>query len=235
MSPETTPAYTEAVEHAIQSRHSVRAFLPTPVSRETVERILRVASRAPSGTNTQPWHVHVLMGEARQRLSTRILAAFNDPQQLEQHQEEYAYYPLKWASPYIERRRKIGWDMYGLLGIGREDKQRMHDQLGRNFRFFDAPVGLFFVVDRIIERGGWFDYGMFVENVMIAARAHGLHTCPQQAFARFHRLIGDELGLPETQMLICGMAMGYEDRAAPVNRLVTERVPVEQFTRFHGD
>ncbi|MFO1329392.1 MAG: nitroreductase [Rubrivivax sp.] len=233
MTPDPTPAYTEAVEHAIQSRRSVRAFLPTPVPRALVERILRVASRAPSGTNTQPWRVHVLMGEARQRVSARILAAFNDPQQLEQHQEDYAYYPLKWVSPYIERRRKIGWDMYGLLGIGREDKQRMHEQLGRNFLFFDAPVGLFFVVDRIIERGGWFDYGMFVENVMVAARAHGLHTCPQQAFARFHRVVAAELGWPETQMLICGMAMGYEDTSAPVNQLVTERVPVAEFAQFH--
>jgi len=232
MNPEATSAYTEAVEHAIQSRRSVRAFLPTPVPRELVERILRVASRAPSGTNTQPWRVHVVMGQARQRLSERILAAFDDPAQLEQHQEEYAYYPQQWTSPYIERRRKIGWDMYGLLGIGRGDKQRMHDQLGRNYRFFDAPVGLFFVVDRLIERGGWFDYGMFVQNVMIAARAHGLHTCPQQAFARFHRLIGEELGLPETQMLICGMAMGHEDTSAAVNQLVTEREPVESFAHF---
>lgn len=233
MNPPVEHAYTEAVEHAIQSRRSVRAFLPTPVPRELVERILRVASRAPSGTNTQPWRVHVVMGEARQRISQRILDAFNDPQQREQHQEEYPYYPLQWVSPYIERRRKIGWDMYGLLGIGRDDKQRMHDQLGRNYLFFDAPVGLFFVVDRIIERGGWFDYGMFVQSVMIAARAHGLHTCPQQAFARFHRVIGQELGVPDTQMLICGMAMGYEDSSAPVNRLVTERVPVSEFAQFH--
>lgn len=232
MNPETTSAYAEAVEHAILSRRSVRAFLPTPVPRERVERILSVASRAPSGTNTQPWRVHVVMGESRRRLSERILAAFNDPAQREQHQEEYAYYPLQWVSPYIERRRKIGWDMYGLLGIGREDKQRMHEQMGRNYRFFDAPVGLFFVVDRLIERGGWFDYGMFVQNVMIAARAHGLHTCPQQAFARFHRLIGQELDLPETQMLICGMAMGYEDTSAEVNRLVTEREPVASFAHF---
>lgn len=225
-------AYTEAVEQAIQSRHSVRAFLPTPVTRDLVERILRVASRAPSGTNTQPWQVHVVMGQARQRLSERILAAFDDPEQLAQHQEEYAYYPQQWVSPYIERRRKIGWDMYGLLGIGRGDKQLMHEQMGRNYRFFDAPVGLFFVVDRLIERGGWFDYGMFVQNVMIAARAHGLHTCPQQAFARFHRIVGEELGLPETQMLICGMALGYEDTSAPVNQLATEREPVESFARF---
>lgn len=233
MNPGTpSAAYTEAVEHAIQSRHSVRAFLPTPVPRELVERILRVASRAPSGTNTQPWQVHVVMGQARQRLSERILAAFDDPEQLAQHQEEYAYYPQQWVSPYIERRRKIGWDMYGLLGIGRADKQRMHEQMGRNYRFFDAPVGLFFVVDRLIERGGWFDYGMFVQNVMIAARAHGLHTCPQQAFARFHRLVGEELGLPATQMLICGMALGYEDTSAPVNQLATEREPVESFARF---
>lgn len=232
MNPDTPSVYTEAVEHAIESRHSVRAFLPTPVERALVERILRVASRAPSGTNTQPWCVHVVMGQARQRLSERILAAFNDPVQREQHQEEYAYYPLQWVSPYIERRRKIGWDMYGLLGIGREDRQRMHEQMARNYRFFDAPVGLFFVVDRLIERGGWFDYGMFVQSVMIAARAHGLHTCPQQAFARFHRLIGEELELPATQMLICGMAMGYEDTTAAVNRLLTEREPVSSFAHF---
>ena len=170
-----------AVDEAITSRRSIRAFLPTPVPKEVVEDILRVASRAPSGTNTQPWQVHVLRGEAQHRLSRRIRAAYEDPREMAAQQEEYEYYPKEWASPYLERRRKVGWDLYGLLGIGKADKDRMHAQHGRNYAFFDAPVGLIFTIDRVMQQGSWLDYGMFLENVMVAARARGLHTCHQAA------------------------------------------------------
>lgn len=231
--PPITPETTAAVDAAITSRHSVRAFLPTPVPRATVERILEVASRAPSGTNTQPWKVHVLTGAAKERLSRAILAAYNDPQERLLHTEEYAYYAREWISPYIDRRRKVGWDMYGLLGIGRGDKERMHAQHGRNFVFFDAPVGLVFVIDRIMEQGGWLDYGTFLQNVMIAARGRGLDTCPQQAFTQYHRVIERELQLPPNEMVVCGMALGWADPSAPINRLCTERVPVAEFARFH--
>jgi len=227
-----TPEQRAAVDAAITSRHSMRAFLPTPVPRETIEHILQVASRAPSGTNTQPWQVHVLTGAARDRLCQRILAAHNEPAVAAQHQEEYAYYPSEWVSPYIDRRRKVGWDLYGLLGIGKADKARMHQQHGRNYLFFDAPVGLIFTIDRVMKQGSWLDYGMFLQNLMIAARGQGLHTCPQAAFTQYHRLIADELQLAPEQMLVCGMALGYADPAAIENSLVSEREPVGGFTRF---
>jgi nitroreductase len=228
----TRPAAPDA-DQAIVSRRSVRAFLPTPVPRATVEDILRVASRAPSGTNTQPWKVHVLAGEPRHELSRRLLERFDDPARVPD-KREYAYYPEKWVSPYIERRRKVGWDLYGLLGIGKGDYERTHRQHGRNFDFFGAPVGLMFTIDRILERGSWLDYGMFLQNVMIAARARGLDTCPQAAFLDFHRLILDFLGCPDGEMLVCGMSLGYADRDAPVDALHTEREPAAGFARFRG-
>ncbi|MDN3922812.1 nitroreductase [Roseateles violae] len=227
-----TPEQTAAVDAAITTRHSMRAFLPREVPRATIEDILRVAARAPSGTNTQPWQVHVLTGAALKRFSERIMAVYDDPEELATHSEEYAYYPREWVSPYIDRRRKVGWDLYGLLGIAKGDKSRMHDQHGRNYGFFDAPVGLIFTIDRIMQQGSWLDYGMFLQSIMVAARGRGLHTCPQAAFTQFHRIIADELQLAPNQMLVCGMALGWADPAAVENDLVTERDPVEQFTRF---
>ena len=222
----------EIVDHAITSRQSIRAFLPTPVPRDVIEQILDVASRAPSGTNTQPWKATVLTGAAKRRLSEAILAIYNDPEQRQQHTEEYAYYPTKWVDPYLARRRKIGWDLYGLLQIGREDKSKMHAQHGRNYVFFDAPVGIIFTIDRILEQGSWLDFGMFLQNVMVAARARGLDTCPQAAFTEFHRVIERELTLPETEMVVCGMSLGYADMSRIENALVTERERVAGFTRF---
>lgn len=228
-----TEASTAAVDAAITSRRSIRAYLPTPVPRETIEHILEVAARAPSGTNTQPWKVHVLTGAAKDRLSQRIRAAFDDPAQRALHAEEYAYYPTEWVPPYIDRRRKVGWDLYGLLGIGKADKARMHEQHGRNYAFFGAPVGLIFTIDRVMQQGSWLDYGMFLQNIMVAARARGLDTCPQAAFTQFHRLIADELRLPEAEMVVCGMSLGQADPTAVENTLVTEREPVAGFTSFH--
>ena len=222
----------EVVDHAIRTRQSLRAFLPTPVPRATIEEILDVASRAPSGTNTQPWKVTVLTGAARQRLTDAIRAAYDDPEQRKHHAEEYAYYPIKWVDPYLARRRKVGWDLYGLLGIGRDDKARMHEQHGRNYAFFDAPVGMIFTIDRIMEQGSWLDYGMFLENIMIAARARGLDTCPQAAFTQFHRIIKEQIALPENEMVVCGMSLGYADMSQVENTLVTEREPVGGFARF---
>ena len=226
------PESTAAVDAAIATRRAVRAFLPTPVPRQTIEDILAVASRAPSGTNTQPWKVTVLTGAARQRLTDAIRAAYDDPEQRKHHAEEYAYYPVKWVDPYLARRRKIGWDLYALLGIGREDKARMHEQHGRNYAFFDAPVGMIFTIDRIMEQGSWLDYGMFLENIMIAARARGLDTCPQAAFTQFHRIIREQIGLPDNEMVVCGMSLGYADMSRVENTLVTEREPVSGFARF---
>ncbi len=230
--PTFTPEMTAAVDAAITSRRSIRRFLPTPVPRETIEQILAVASRAPSGTNTQPWKVTVLTGRAKEALSERIRAIYDDPQELALHSEEYAYYPLQWVPPYIDRRRKVGWDLYGLLGIGKGDKLRMHEQHGRNYAFFDAPVGLIFTIDRIMQQGSWLDYGMFLQSVMIAARARGLDTCPQAAFTQFHRVIGEFIGAGPDEMLVCGMSLGHADPDAVENTLVTERAPVAEFTRF---
>jgi len=220
------------VDAAITSRRSIRAFLPTPVARADIERILEVSTRAPSGTNIQPWKVYVLTGAAKERLSEAILAVHNDPELSRQHTEEYAYYPRQWTSPYIERRRKVGWDLYTLLGITRENKAGMHHQHGRNYRFFDAPVGLIFAIDRILEQGSWLDYGMFLENIMIAARARGLDTCPQAAFTPFHRIIAQQLGLPDGEMVVCGMALGYADPDKIENTLATERSPLNSFVKF---
>jgi nitroreductase len=222
----------DVVDHAITTRQSIRAFLPTPVPRATIEEILAVAARAPSGTNTQPWKVTVLTGAARARLSAAIMAVYDDPEQRRQHTEEYAYYPTQWVEPFLGRRRKIGWDLYRLLGIGKTDKERMHAQHGRNYVFFDAPVGMIFTIDRVMEQGSWLDYGMFLENIMIAARARGLDTCPQAAFTQFHRVIKDVLGLPDEQMVVCGMSLGYADMSKAENTLVTEREPVSGFARF---
>jgi nitroreductase len=229
---EPTPDSTAAVDAAITSRRSVRAFLPDPVPRETIERILEVAARAPSGTNTQPWQVVVLTGEAKSALTQKIMAAYDDPAQRATHTDEYAYYPTEWRSPYIDRRRKVGWDLYGLLGIGKADKAAMHAQHGRNYAFFDAPVGLIFTIDRVLQQGSWLDYGMFLQSVMVAARGRGLDTCPQQAFAQYHRIIEEQLQLPPERMVVCGMSLGWADPAARVNALHTERAPVAEFARF---
>jgi nitroreductase len=222
----------EVVDHAIRTRQSMRAFLPTPVPRATIEEILEIASRAPSGTNTQPWKVTVLTGAARQRLSDAVRAAYDDAEQRKQHTEEYAYYPIRWVEPYLARRRQLGWGLYGVLGIGREDKARMHEQHGRNYAFFDAPVGMIFTIDRAMEQGSWLDYGTFLENIMIAARARGLDTCPQQSFTQFHRIIEEQLALPASDMVVCGMALGYADMNKVENTLVTGREPVSGFARF---
>lgn len=227
-----TAETTAAVDAAITSRRSIRAFLPTPVPRETIEAMLTVAARAPSGTNTQPWRVHVLTGPSKAELSRRIRAAYDDPAERARHQEEYAYYPTQWQSPYIERRRKVGWDLYSLLGIAKTDKARMHEQHARNYAFFDAPVGLIFSIERVMQQGSWLDYGMFLQSLMVAARARGLHTCPQAAFTQFHGIIADHLTLKGEEMVVCGMSLGWADPEAIENSLVTEREPVAGFTRF---
>ena len=220
------------VDAAIVSRKSVRAFLPTPVDPAEIAAILQVAARAPSGTNTQPWKVRVLTGAARQRLVDAVMTVWQSPEQLSQHHEEYRYYPQQWVSPYIDRRRKVGWDLYNLLGIAKQDKPQMHAQHGRNFQFFDAPVGLMFSIDRVMERGSWLDHGMFIQNIMIAARGRGLDTCAQAAWTQFHRIIAQQLDFGSDEMLVCGMALGYSDPSKIENSLVTERAAVNDFVRF---
>jgi nitroreductase len=226
------PGPASIVDAAISSRRSIRAFLPDPVPRATLEAILAVASRAPSGTNTQPWRVRVLTGATLARISRAVHAAHDDPAERKAHTEEYAYYPREWAEPYLGRRRKVGWDLYALLGLTREDKAGMHAQHGRNYLFFDAPVGLVFSIDRVMEQGSWLDYGMFLQNIMVAARARGLDTCPQAAFTQYHRVLARELNFAESEMLVCGMSLGWADMSRIENSLVTEREPVAGFAQF---
>ena len=224
------------VDQAITSRMSVRAFLPEAVPRETLMHVLDVASRAPSGVNTQPWKVYVLQGETRDELVSKVCAAHDavraDPGLDAHYQEAYPYYPEKWVSPYIERRRENGWGLYGLLGIGKGDKDKMHSQHQRNYRFFDAPVGLMFTIDRVLGRGSLLDYGMFLQSIMVAARGHGLHTCPQAAWNGFAKIILPHIGAGEEEMLVCGMALGYADPSALVNSFHTPRESASQFTHF---
>ena len=224
------------VDGAILSRRSIRAFTSQPVAKEVVAELLAVASRAPSGTNTQPWKVYVLQGASRTELADKVCAVHDairsNPSLAAEYQEEYDYYPQKWVSPYIDRRRENGWSLYGLLGIGKADKDKMHIQHQRNYRFFDAPVGLMFTMDRVMGRGSLVDYGMFLENIMVAARGRGLDTCPQAAWNGFAKIILSHIGATSDEMLVCGMALGYADQAAIVNTLTTPRVPVEQFTHW---
>lgn len=226
----------DPVDRAIESRQSMREFLPTPVPRATIEHLLALASRAPSGTNTQPWKAYVLQGASRDALTGKVCQAYDalrdNPALAAEYREAYDYYPEKWVSPFIDRRRENGWGLYGLLGIGKADKDKMHAQHQRNFRFFDAPVGLMFTVDRVMGRGSLVDYGAFLQSIMVAARGHGLHTCPQAAWNGFAKIILPHIGAGPDEMLVCGMALGYADDTALVNTFQTPRVPAKDFTTW---
>ena len=214
------------VEEAITGRHCFRAFLPKPVPRELVERILRIAGRAPSGSNVQPWKVWVLEGPIKEEIGRELAERYDRG---EVSEREYNYYPETWREPYLARRRACGWGLYGQLGIGRADKDEMHAQHRRNFLFFDAPVGLIFSIDRDLEQGSWLDYGMFLQNVMIAARPFGLETCPQAAFLIFHDVLQRRLSIPPEQTIVCGMALGYPDPDDKVNTFTPDRMKPEEF------
>ncbi len=218
-----------AVLDALTSRRSIRAFLQREVPRQTLEKILEAAARAPSGTNMQPWEVVALTGAALRKVAD---ALFAKAMAGDEGNQNYPYYPQKFREPYLARRRKIGFDMYGALGIERGETAKMQHQLALNFRFFDAPVGLFFFIDADLELGSWLDHGMFVQNVMTAARAFGLDTCPQAAFIRYHDDIKAMLGLGPDKKLVCGMALGYADMSNPINTFAVEREPLARFARF---
>jgi nitroreductase len=210
----------------------VRSFLDRPVARESVEQILEVARFAPSGTNTQPWLAYVLGGEVKKAMSAEILADHDvNP---EREEREYEYYPTDWYEPYLGRRRACGWGLYGSLGIERGQKDRMRDQRARNYTFFGAPIGLVFTIERRLSVGSWMDLGMFLQNVMLAARSHGLHTCPQAAFANYHTIIRRHLPVPDAEIVVCGMAMGYRNPDAPENIWRTDRGSVSDFTCWVG-
>lgn len=225
-----------SVDAAILSRFSTRAYLNKPVEKSVLEDLLQVAARSPSGTNTQPWKVYVLQGAAKDKLVHEVCEAHNamaaNPALAAEHAEEYDYYPSKWVSPYIDRRRECGFGLYGVLGIGKGDKDKMHLQHQQNYRFFGAPVGLIFTLDKVMGRGSLLDYGMFLQSLMVAARARGLHTCPQAAWNGFAKIIYKHVGAGENEMMVCCLSLGYADEAALVNTFKTTRVDASTFTHW---
>jgi nitroreductase len=226
------PADIALVDSAITSRRSVRRFLSTPVPRPVIAAILDAAARAPSGTNMQPWRGYVLAGARRDELCAAVQAVFDAEEQ--GHRHEVQYYPDEFFEPYLSRRREVGWDLYGRLGIVRGENTKMRAQHRRNFQFFDAPVGMVFTIHRRLATGSWLDYGMFLENIMIAARARGLDTCAQAAWTHYHKVVRAVLGLSPEEVVVCGMALGHADKEAPENQLVTRRAAAEQFMDWRG-
>ncbi|AQX19549.1 nitroreductase [Bartonella sp. WD16.2] len=214
---------------SILSRKSIRAFTNQPVEQETVKKILKLAARAPSGANLQPWQVIVITGDMLQKvgqeLSRLVLSGVKG-------EREYRYYPRQWREPYLSRRRKVGLDLYKSLEIQKGEQEKMLRQHARNFSFFGAPVGLLFTMDQDMELGSWLDLGMFMQTIMLVARGFGLDTCPQAAFADYHKQICTLLSVSSERRLICGMALGYRDVNAPENNFETEREPIKNFVRF---
>ncbi len=220
------------VTEALATRMSCRAFLPTPVPEATVRAILDAARQAPSGGNLQPWRVHALAGAPLAELVALVRARM--PSHPRGEDPEYDIYPRELWEPYRSRRFKCGEDLYATIGVTREDKLARLLQFARNYEFFGAPVGLFFCLDRRLGPPQWSDVGMYMQSVMLLAREHGLDTCAQEAWSVWHRTVGEFLGLPPELMLFCGMALGYRDESAPINRLRTERAPLEEVASLRG-
>lgn len=227
---------TLLVDQIIQSRYAARAFLDQPIDPQLIRDILTISSRAPSGTNTQPWKVYVVSGKKRTELVKDVLHAqkkiFEQPHVAEQYQESFAYYPNAWPQPYLNRRKENGAWLYGLLKISKDDQIKMQRQLLHNYEFYGAPVGLFFTVDRSLGIGSKMDISMMMQNVMLCAKARGLDTCPQAAWNKFHSIVLKHLDAGENEELVCGMALGYADPSHIINISQTPRVPVEEFAIF---
>ena len=219
-----------SVTDAVVTRRSLRAFLPIPVSTDLLQEILTTASRAPSGTNMQPWNVHLLTGNSLRKVSEAVLEDFDNDVP---YDEEQPYYPDKFFEPYLARRRKVGWDLYTLVGIEKGDKQKMKAQHRRNYEFFSAPAGAVFTIHRDLNIGSWLDYGMYLQNVMLLAREAGLHTCPQAAFCGYHKSIRRALPLKDEEVVVCGMTIGYADFSAVENTLETERADASEFLKLY--
>jgi nitroreductase len=224
-----------SVIELLHARRSVRSYLDKPVPKEVIVDLLRAAARSPSGTNMQPWRVYVLTGEAKNTLSREVLAK----RELEPHREkppkpfgEYDYNPEPLFEPFLTRRRTVGFGLYQILGVARGDRTASWIIAGRNFEFFGAPVGLIFTIDRSLQQGSWLDYGIFLQSLMLAANDVGLDTCAQAAWRHYHDIIRSLLALPNNEIVVCGMSLGYADMDAPANKLVTEREPVEGFASF---
>lgn len=217
------------VSEALSARKSTRAYLPKEVEQEKIERILNAARHAPSGTNTQPWQVAVVRGETKQKLQQAMEEKFRGG---DKGVMDYQYYPLEWEEPYKGRRKTCGLQMYKTLQIAREDKERQIDQWASNYRAFDAPVMLLFFMDGAMQTGSYLDYGMFLQSVMLMAEEEGLATCPQAALGEYPKIAKQALGYPDESVLLCGIALGYEEKGALVNSYRTEREAITEFTRF---
>ena len=214
---------------ALQQRKSVRAFLDQEVEKEKIDTILAAASHAPSGANIQPWQVAVVSGETKKRLQTQIEKNFREGKR---GPADYQYYPKEWNNPYKLRRINCGQQMYSSLEIARSEKKRKREQWAANYRSFDAPVMLLFFMDATMETGSYLDYGMFLQSIMLAALDQGLATCPQASLADYPELIKTTLNYPQDSVLLCGMALGYEDKEAPINSYRTPREKTDSFTRY---
>ncbi len=217
---------------AIANRKSIRAFRPDPVPKDTVEKILEIAQRAPSGTNTQPWHVYACTGAVKQAITDDVLALVRSG--AGEKYEDYDYYPADWQPVHRDRRRGVGWSLYSLVGIPKGDRVASARQAARNFQFFDAPVGLFVTTDSYLGRGSWADAGMYLQTIMLAAKGFGLDTCPQAAWIPYQKPVFKHLGIPEDQALVSGMALGFADHSKIENTLVSEREALANVVRFRG-
>ncbi len=217
------------IKDLLTTRHSTRAFLDKPVAQETITELLSIARLAPSGANTQPWQVAVLTGTSKQHLADALVSAFENG---EKSTPDYAYYPTDWQPPYIDRRRRCGLQLYQSLNIERGDKAAQKAQWAANYRAFDAPVMLLFFLDKAMQTGSYLDLGLFLQSLMLAATEQGLATCPQAALAEYPEIVKTKLGYPADSQLVCGLALGYEAVDAPVNQYRTERIAVDEFTRF---
>ena len=221
-----------SVSEALATRLSVRDFLPDPVPVEALRRVLQKAARAPSGGNLQPWHVTVLTGAPLAALVEKV--AVRQREMPKGEAAEYPVYPNPMTQPYDARRFKIGEDMYALLGIAREDRAARRAWFARNFEFFGAPVGLFCFIDRNMGSAQFSDLGMFLQSLMLLLREEGLDSCPQEAWSMFAPTVYAALNTPPARMLFCGVAIGKRNPEAPVNRLVSDRAPLEDFAEFLG-
>ena len=215
---------------AARTRRSIRAYKRDPVPAEIVREIVALGRHAPSGSNIQPWRVHVLTGATLRRVGSAIQQAFLDDEP--GHKRDYDYYTDPVYEPYLARRRQCGWGLYSLLGIGRGDREKSKAYRATNYNFFGAPVGLIFTIDRRLEKGSWLDYGMFLQTIMLAARARGLHTCPEAAIASYPDIVRRELGIANEWVVICGMAMGYADSGALINTFQPPRIEVDEYAVF---
>ena len=221
------------VSEALKTRITCRAFLDREVPEATVRQIREEAKYAPSGGNLQPWHAYVITGE-RLKEFLAIIAEKQKTNPFGDGDTEYDIYPKGLTEPYKARRFKCGEDMYATIGVPREDKEGRMKQFMRNFTFFDAPVAMFFAIDRQMGLGQWSDLGMFIQSLMLVAREHGLHTAPQEAWAIWHKTVSEFLDMPEELMLFCGLGLGYMDETAPINHLRTDRAPLEEFATLSG-